>query len=51
MMTTGIKSLSIPSSQYAKKGNRSIEAAIVKILYFDYLCINKINGAFLANGP
>jgi len=48
MMATGIKTLSIPSSQYAKKGNRSIEAAIVKILYFDYLRTNKINGAFLA---
>jgi len=47
-MATDIKTLSIPPSQYAKKGNRSIEAAIVKILYFDYLRTNKINGAFLA---
>ena len=48
MMSTGIRMLLISSSQYAKKGNRSIEAAIVKILYFDYLCINRINGTFLA---
>ena len=48
MIKTGIDNQIIPTSQYAKKGNRSIEAAIVKILYFDYLRINKINGAFLA---
>ena len=48
MMSTGIKSGLIPSSQYAKKGNRSIEAAIVKIMFFDYLRITKTNGAFLA---
>jgi len=29
MMSISIRSLSIPSSQHAKKGNRSIEAAIV----------------------
>ena len=48
MMDTGITSKSIPSSQYAKKGNRAIEAAIVKVLFFDYIRITKINGAFMA---
>ena len=48
MMSNGITHRAIPPSQYAKKGNRSIEAAIVKILFFDYLRINKINGVFMA---
>ena len=48
MMHNGIKCGMIPSSQYAKKGNRSIEAAIVKILFLDYLRLTKTNGAFLA---
>ena len=48
MMGLGLKHGLIPSSQYAKRGNRAIEAAIVKVLYFDYLRINKLNGAFLA---
>ena len=48
MMHTGIITKSTPPSQYAKKGNRSIEAAIVKILFFDYIRITKTNGAFLA---
>ena len=36
MMGLGISRQIIPQSQYAKKGNRAIEAAIVKILIFDY---------------
>ena len=48
MMQTGISTKAIPTSQYAKKGNRSIEAAIVKILFFDYMRITKTNGAFIA---
>ena len=48
MMNTGISTKSIPSSQYAKKGNRAIEAAIVKILFFDYIRITKTNEAFMA---
>jgi len=31
MMQAGLDHNAIPESQYAKKGNRSIEAAIVKI--------------------
>ena len=31
-----------------KKGNRSIEAALVKIMVFDQLNFNKINGPFIA---
>ena len=34
MMNNGIKHKAIPPSQYAKKGNQSIEAAIVKVLFF-----------------
>ena len=48
MMDQGIQKGIIPSSQYAKKGNRAIEAAIVKILIFDHLRINRHNGAFIA---
>ena len=48
MMQAGLDHDAIPESQYAKKGNRSIEAAIVKNLYFDYLRTMKSNGAFLA---
>jgi hypothetical protein len=48
MMSTAMSNSLIPSSQYATKGNRAIEAATVKVLYFDYLRINKRQGAFLA---
>ena len=48
MMGLGIQRGVIPSSQYAKKGNRSIEAALVKILIFDQLRFNKTNGSFIA---
>ena len=48
MMKTGIKHYLILSSLYVKRGNRSIEVAIVKVLFFDYLRISKLNGAFLA---
>ena len=48
MMGLGIRRNIIPSSQYAKKGNRAIEAAIVKILIFDYLRFNRKSGAFIA---
>jgi len=48
MMSTAIEHELIPQSQFAKKGSRSIEAAVIKVLFFDYLRINKRNGAFLA---
>ena len=48
MISNGIVNLAIPSSQYAKKGNRSIEAAVVKVLFFDYLRLTRRNGAFMA---
>jgi len=48
MMQAGLDHNAIPESQYTKKGNRSIEAAIDKNLYFDYLRTMKSNGAFLA---
>jgi len=47
MMDQGIQKGIIPSSQYAKKGNRAIEAAILKILIFDHLRISRHNGAFI----
>ena len=48
MMNNGLTHKIIPSSQYAKKGHQSIEAAIIKIMFFDYLRIMKRNGAFIA---
>ena len=47
-MGMSIKRGAIPLSQYAKKGNRSIEAALVKIMIFDQMRFNKINGSFIA---
>ena len=37
MNETAIPNGLIPVSQYAKKHNKAIEAAIVKVLFFDYL--------------
>ena len=48
MIDTGIEHNEIPESQYAKKGCRSIEAAIVKIMFFDHLRMNRKQGAFIA---
>ena len=39
----------IPPSQYAKKGSRCIEAALVKILYFEHLRFRRLNGTFVMN--
>ena len=47
MISNGIMKMAIPSSQYAKKGNRSIEAAIVKVLFYDYLRLTRRNGSFI----
>ena len=48
MMHQGILHGAIPNAQYAKEGSRSIEAALVtKVLIFDYLRINRRNGALL----
>ena len=47
MMGLGIKRGAIPSSQYARKGNRSIEATLVKIMVFDQLRFNKTNDSFI----
>ena len=48
MMKTAIRCNAVSPSQYAKQGSRSIEGALVKVLYFDYLRINKLNGTFAA---
>ena len=34
MNTTALEKKQIPPSQYAKKGSKAIEAAIVKVLFF-----------------
>ena len=49
MNTTARTKKLIPASQYAKKGSKAIEAAVVKILYFDILRQNKSPGIFLAS--
>ena len=46
---TAIKHKLIPTSQYAKKHNKAIEAAIVKILFFDYLRQTRKPGVFFAS--
>ena len=48
MISNGIINLAIPSLQSAKKGNRSIEAAVVKVLFFDYLRFSRKDGVFMA---
>ena len=47
MIHNGIMKSAIPNSQYAKKGNRAIEAAIVKVLFYDYLRLTRRNGSFI----
>ena len=37
----------IPESQYAKKGSQCIDAALVKILFFEHLRLRRINGTFM----
>lgn len=39
----------IQPSQYAKRGSKAIEAALVKILYFDHIRQNKIPRVFFAS--
>ena len=48
MMGVGGESGAIPLSQYTEKGNRLIEAALVKIMVFDELRFNKTNCSFIA---
>ena len=48
MMLNAIEHDAIPASQYSKKGSRAIEGVLVKVLFFDYLRLNKLNGAFAA---
>ena len=48
MITSALASGSIPPSQYAVKGKRAIKVAIVKTLFFDYLYLHKLDGAFIA---
>ena len=46
---TALSNNAIQESQYAKKGSRAIEAALVKILYFDHIRQNKQPGIFFAS--
>jgi len=46
MNTTALSNGLIPESQYAKKQSRSIEAAIVKVLFFDILRQTRSPGVF-----
>ena len=39
----------IPQSQYAKRGSKAIEAAIVKVLFFDHIRQNKQPGIIFAS--
>ena len=49
MNSTALGNDLIPASQYAKRGSRAIEAALVKILYFDHIRQNKLPGVFFAS--
>lgn len=49
MNETGIGKGLIPDSQYAKRGNKAIEAALVKVLFFDHIRQNKQPGIIFAS--
>ena len=49
MNKTAIHHQLIPESQYAKKGWKAIEAALVKMLFFDYLRQTRKPGVFFAS--
>ena len=49
MNNTALSNGLIPDSQYAKKHSRSIEAAIVKVLFFDLLQQTRSPGIFFAS--
>ena len=49
MNETAIPNGLIPVSQYAKKHNKAIEAAIVKVLFFDYLRQTRKPGIIFAS--
>ena len=48
MNTIAMNYKQIPDSQYAKKGCKAIEAALVKVLFFDYLRQSRKRGVFFA---
>ena len=49
MNETAIKHNLIPPSQYAKKNSRAIEAALIKVLFFDYLRQTRKPGVIFAS--
>jgi len=49
MNETGIGNGLIPDSQYAKRGNKAIETALVKVLFFDHIRQNKQPGVLFAS--
>jgi len=48
MMKNAMKHRAIPESQYSKPMSRAIEAALVKTMFFDYLRLHRLPGAFCA---
>ena len=49
MNETAISNTLIPASQYAKKNDKAIEAALVKVLFFDYLRQTRKPGVIFAS--
>ena len=47
MMDRALKLNLIPSSQYAKKGSNCIDAALVKILFFEHLRFRRLSGTYM----
>ena len=45
---TGIGNDMIPASQYSKRGKKAIEAALVKVLFFDHIKQNMQPGVIFA---
>ena len=49
MNDTAMNNNLIPQSQYAKRGSKAIEAALVKVLFFDHIRQNKKPGIIFAS--
>ena len=47
MMDRALKLNLIPSAQYAKKGSNCVDAALVKILFFEHLRFRRLSGAYM----
>ena len=49
MMKNARKHSIIPPDQFAKKGSKVTEAALQKVLFYDYLRVTRKNGVIMAN--